>query len=241
MTIQDLLQAMMSGAQAQQEGRQPGGDPLADLLGSILGGSAQGGGDLGSLLEAILGGAGGQPAGPMEGAQPGVGQAGLGGLADILGAILGAGGSEAGLSGALAPIVNSLAEKLGLPPQIAQMVVAFVLSKLLSGQRGGAAVPAPTPQPRGRRRAQPAQPQGLDLDALLERMGSEQGVDRKYLRATGMHKELASQTGLDPDTAMQSLLEVFGMLGGQMRASRGPQTPPQRGRGSGLDDLLDQW
>ena len=294
MSMEDLLKSILGGAQGGQMQPQRGqssGDPLADLLGSILGGAlqggqatpqggqqAQGGLDLGGLLEAILGGgAQAQPSAPMptQPAPSGGGLGGLGGLGDLLKGILGGGmggGSmEGGLGSLLAPIANMLAEKLGLPPQIAQMVITFVLGKLLSGfagQQGGCMVPAPQAVP-SYPYPQQQQPQGLNLDDLLQRMGSPQGVEASYIRATGMADELAGYTGLDPAMATQSLVQAFNLLGEQMGApgqqperpapaarkrSRGarPAAQPQKGGGrgqqkpsskksGGLDYMLDTW
>jgi hypothetical protein len=124
----------------------------------------------------------------------------------------------------LGPIVAGLAEKLGLSPQIAQMVVTFVLSKLLSGHSSKAGVLADEGQP------------GLDLDHLMERMGSGEGLDAGYFESTGMTQELAEQTGLDPDTAARSLQEVFGALGGG--AAPAPPEEPAEPDLSGLGGLL---
>jgi hypothetical protein len=93
----------------------------------------------------------------------------------------------------LAPIVEGISSKLGLPADVTQMIVAFVIGKLLSGQSGG-----------------------LELGDLLNRMGSGQSLDATYLQSTGMHEELAQQTGLDADTATRTLQEVFQVLSGQL-------------------------
>ena len=230
MGLDDLFKALggMEGSGGGQEE-----DPLADLLGGILGGGEQGGADMGSLLESLMGGGGGGAEPGMDdmlGAILGGGeQSGGGGLAGILGGLLG-GGQSGGSGGFLGPIVSELAEKLGLPPAVAQMVVSFVMGKLLTGQRGGQPV-LPTQQSRAS-----DQPQGLDLDSLLERMGSDDGVDDDFIRSTGMPEELAEKTGLDPDAAAKSLQEVLGMLSGQF-GSQG-SAPPKKG---GLEDLLDSW
>ncbi len=289
MSMEDLLKSILGGGQqgqTQPRRGQSSGDPLADLLGSILGGATQGGQqqgqgglDLGGLLESILGGgAQTQPSAPMP-TQPAPGSGGLGGLGglgDLLKGILGGGmgaggGMEAGLGSLLAPIANMLAEKLGLPPQIAQMVITFVLGKLLSGfagQQGGGMMPAPQAVP-SYPYPQQQQPQGLNLDDLLQRMGSPQGVEASYIQSTGMADELAGYTGLDPEMATQSLMQAFSLLGEQMGAqgqqpampapaarkrSRGarPAAQPQKGggrgqqkpsskKGGGLDDMLDNW
>jgi hypothetical protein len=199
--------------------KQSGNDPLQDILGTLLGGSQaepaskpkpkpkpssskpkpsaskpkpkpsstrpkpsaskpkpsaeQGGLDLGGLLQGFLGGGG----------QSQAGAGGLGGLESLLG------GGQAGASSPLSPIVQSLAQKFGLPPAVAQIVVTFVLGKLMSGQQQG---------------------KGMDLGALL---GG--GVDRGQMESSGLAQELSQQTGLDIETSSKSLTAVFDMLGGR--------------------------
>jgi len=158
-------------------------------------------------------------------------------MGDILNAILGGGGANVGANSFLAPIVNGLAQKLGLPPAVAQTVVAFVLGKLMTGLAGGG-----SPLGAGGGGRQPAGQQGLDLDGLLEKMGSGSGLDPAELHDTGMPEELSRHTGLDPDTAAAGLKEVLEMLGGALgggqRTRQGTQDQPQQG---GLDHLLDTW
>ncbi len=226
MSMEDLLQALMGGAGAPQRRGQSGSDPLADMLQQILGsGSAQaGGGGLEDILGAIMGGGAAQ--GASQGAQGG-------GLMDILGAILGGTGAGATGGAGLSPIAEGIAAKLGLPPAIAQMIVAFVIGKLLGGTTGGAGgalapTPGAAPRPSGRSTG-PAQPaQGFDLDSLLETMGQDEN----------MAAELAQQTGLDAQTAQRGLQEVLGMLGAGGRGQAGPSDRPKSG---GLDSLLDTW
>jgi hypothetical protein len=180
--MEDLFKALSS-----DEGSQPGGeaqgDPLTDLLGGLLGGGTSPGA---ADLAEVLGGGSLQQGDSM---------------AAISGDILGGGGAGMGSNDLLSPIVDGISEKLGLPPDIVRMVVAFVIGKLLPGQsEPGTAT----------------QPGGSELGNLLKRMGSDQGLDATYLQSTGMHEELAQQTGLDADTAIRSLQEVFDMLGGQL-------------------------
>lgn len=230
MSMEDLIQALMGGGDVQPKRSASSGDPLADMLGSILGGgapqrssgAAAQGGDLGGLLEAILGGAGaGQAPSPTRGAQ-----SGGGGLMEILAALL---GGNTGMQGAgTSPIVEGVAGKLGLPQGIAQMIVAFVLGKLMNSMMGGAsALPGASTPPRSRA-ATPQQAQGLDLDSLLETMGQDRS----------MADELAQQTGLDKQTAQRSLQEVLGMIGAQRGQGGSAPTQPKQG---GLDSLLDSW
>jgi hypothetical protein len=179
---------------------------MGDLLGALMGGATgqqsssgdQGAGDMAGLLGALMGGATGQQS-------TGGGQ-GSGGMGNLLGALMGGGGASAGAGAFLTPLVTSLADKLGLPPEVAQMVVSFAIDKLFAGARGGTMSAS-----RSGGDALDSQ----DLNELLVQMNSGKGVDNDLLESTGMTAELAEQTGLDPDTAAASLQEVFGMLGGQ--------------------------
>jgi hypothetical protein len=181
--MEDLFKALSSD-EGSQPGGQAEGDPLTDLLGGLLGGgtSSSGAADLAQVL-----GGGNPPQG--------------GGMADISGAMLGGGGAGMNSNALLAPIVDAISNKLGLPPDVAQMIVSFVVGKLLSGQPGPGAA---------------TQPGGLDLGNLLNQLASGQGIDTSYLQSTGMHEELAQQTGLDTDTATRGLQEVFQALSGQV-------------------------
>jgi hypothetical protein len=182
----DLMNSMLSGAGSGSDQGGPDADQLGDLLGGLLEGSAgQQGGDAGDLLAGLLGGSS---------------SGGAGDLGGLLGAVMGGGGAEAGVGSLLVPVTDQLAEKLGIPPETAQMIVVFVVGKLLSGRmRGGAAS------------------QGdFDLDDLMAQMSSDRGLDADYLQSIGMVDELSQQAGLDSDTAAQGLQEAFEMLGGQL-------------------------
>jgi hypothetical protein len=86
------------------------------------------------------------------------------------------------------------------------MVLTFAITQLLSGgKRGGASTG------QG----------GLDLDDLMVRAASGEGLDTDYIQSTGMADELAQQTGLDSDTAARSLQEALQMMGGQMGGTQG--------------------
>ncbi len=217
----DILGAILGGA-GQESSAAAGGQQqssaggLGDILGAILGVQARKRAAAAALAAEQRGRPGRHPGRDPGGAGQESStsqQSSAGGLGDILGAILGSGGAldSAGAttdSGALnietlfAPIINGLAAKLGLPPALAQAVVAFVVSKLLTGQTASA------------QQTQQAQGGGLNLDGLLDQMRSDQGVSSSYLKRTGMAQELAQQAGLDPKTAAKSLQEVFNMLSG---------------------------
>jgi len=223
--MEELLNAMMSGAGGESGEEETGDDPLAGMLGSLLGGS--GGGQasgMGGLMQAILGGG---PGAGTQGSGPGAAAQG-GGLEGMLGSLLGGGGSGMAANPLVAPIADALAGKLGLSQEVARMVVSFALNKLLSGILGGSA------QAGGRGGAGDSRGD----DQLLIQMRSGDGIDAGYLASSGMTQELVDQTGLDPETAERSLQEAFTMLGSQMEAGTG-QTPPQGpDLGQGLDGLL---
>ena len=209
----DLMNAMLSGAGSESEEDKPDADELANLLGGLLGESAeQGGGDAGDLLAGLMGGGGSQEAGgdvgdllgAVLGGESSEGAGEMGALT-ILNAVMG-GGADTGVSSMLAPVTDHLAKKLGVPPEMAQMIVTFVVGKLLSSQmRGGAAAT----------RSGAAAQDDFDLDDLVAHM-NEGGLDADYLQSTGMVDELAQQTGLDSDTAARGLQDAFEMLGGQL-------------------------
>lgn len=191
--LDDLLKSM-TGSAGAQSGGQAGGDPLADLLGNLMGGGAtSGGGDVSELLGGLLGAGSGQ----------GAGDAG-----DLVGSLMGGAGADVGATSPLAPMIQGIAEKLGLPPQMAQLIVTFLLGKLLSAAAGGGAAGAGGPGL--------ASGGGLDLSDLLGRMGSGQGLDADYVQATGLADELSQQTGLDSDTATRGLQEALRIMSGQL-------------------------
>jgi hypothetical protein len=186
-------------------GTQQDAGGMGDVLGALLGGGMQQGqaspmgaqqeaGGMGDVLGALLGGG-------MQGAAPSMGasQGGVG-IGEILGAVMGGGSASIGTSPLLAPIANLLAEKVGLPPAIAQAVVAFVLAKVMSG--GGAT---------GGRSG--LVEEGPGMQDLLTQAGSGQRLNKRTLAATGLPEELAQYTGLDVDTATKSLQQALTLLG----------------------------
>lgn len=231
--LAQLLQGLMGGQVPQDSAAQgetvpiQGGMDFGSLLQGLLSGSgglASGSGqlpeeygaqaqsgsiqdaDLGGLLQGMLGGTGGLAAG--TGQAP---TSGAGGFSDVLGAIMGGGSPALESDAFLAPIVGSLADKLGLPPEIAQTVVAFVIGKLV-GQRlqPGMDVGAATTRSRD------AELQATSLEDVMQSVNSGQRVTKTAIRDTGLADELAEQTGLDRATAEASLQEVLNALGGQL-------------------------
>jgi hypothetical protein len=163
-------------------------------LGGLLGGQG-GGGDLEALLGA-LGGTGSADSGSA------------GGLGGLLGGMLGgAGQANPGFLGnnAMAnPLVDMLADKLGISKQTAGMIVSVAIPLvigMLQKKRSG-----------GSRSVGAA-----DLNELM---------DQEYLRSSGAVSQLASQSDLDEDAAAHSLQQAMEMLIGQAGAAAPDQPAP---------------
>jgi hypothetical protein len=229
--MDDLLGAMLSGGKEDEGDDKPGSDPMGDLLGSLMGGSGgeAGGtadllgsllggasgetGDAADLLGGLLGGAGGEAGGAsaLLGGLLGGSQQGGGDLGGLLGTMLGSGGA----GGPLAPMIDGIAKKLGLPAETVQQVVNFVLGKLLSGRMR---------TDSGQASRQAGQEE-LELEQMLAQVSRGGEVDAGYLASTGLTEELAQQTGLDQEMAERSLQEVLGALGGQMGEAQDSSGP----------------
>lgn len=194
--IEELLEAVLQGSQAPaQQARKQGtpANPWMDLLEDVLGGQ--------------------QPT--QQQASP----ASLG-MEDILGMVLG-GGRQGAVGGnpLLAPFTNMLAERLGLSPQMASVIVSAAFGLIMGkmgAESGGVTRGAGAVQnPRGLAN-------GLNLDDLL---------DEEFLKRSGVTEKVAKQTGLDPAEAEKSLLKALEMLGlepGKTIEPRGQAEPAPR-------------
>jgi hypothetical protein len=231
--LQDIFGALMNGA-SQAGNQQPagdqaqtGGDVLSGLLGSLMGGQTGGaapqtggqsanqqqsvGNELSGLLGSLMGGlSGGTQASGNQAVDPQ--QSGAGELSGLLGSLLGGqtnasapamGGQAAGnpimdLIGSgqnpmvnmlVQPVVDKIAVKLGISPTIAMTIVTFAIHYMLTNH--------------GTKLAN-----GEDTSGILQ-----QHTNQDHLHSTGLSKELASQTGLQPNVAANALSEVFKLLG----------------------------
>ena len=117
-------------------------------------------------------------------------------IADLVGMVLGGGqpaaSDQTGMNPLVAPIANMLAEKIGVSPQIAQMVVSFAMAALLSkgndrGVAGGLG----------------ATKQGFNFDDLPE---------GGFAYDSGMVSRLSQESGMSEDEAASSLQEAIKML-----------------------------
>ncbi len=176
----DLLGGLLGGGAAGGSGG------MADLLGGLLGGggaepaSAGSGGGLGDLLGGLLGGGG-------SGGSGGSG----GGMADLLGGLLGGGGAPmtfGGGGGPSLPFANTLAEKLGISPQMANMLIMGAIGLLT----------ASAAKKRGSGRSE-----AIDLNSL---------ADPDYIRSSGVASRLSAQMGISEEEAVTGLQETMGLM-----------------------------
>src|SRR5574340_582860 len=175
MAMEDILKALMQSAATQQPQQQPaGGDAMSQMLGGLLGGQTQSSGT-GDLVGQVIGG--------LLGGQQNTGGAGvgslLGGLTQIIGGTPGTGqqlplggntgslGSNDPIMALLQPVVNNVAAKLGISPQIATVVASIALHYLLQS----------SPKTPG------ASP--LDLGSVLQTLSSGKTISPTALQQSG--------------------------------------------------------
>ncbi len=196
MNMDDLMKALNQAGpqQAPKGGQQSSGQPSDQMdLGSLLGGLTAGGGqqgsdqmDLGSLLGGLMGGGAAQGSDPLSG---------------LLGGLMG-GASSGGMGGSpFDALAGPLAEKLGISPQIASMVIMFLANALLGGKAGSRSGAVDTNA-------------AADLNDVVTMLNSGQ-VDSQALHNNQLVQDLSQETGLDEQTAARSIGALADMLGGQ--------------------------
>lgn len=225
MSMDDILKLLVESRQPTER-PSPQSDPMTELIGGLLGGGETAGGGqadaIAGMLGNLLGGSGqassqagmGQSnamAGMLDSllggspSQMGGQQTGLSGLMSLLEMFTAAGGqsglgqpamASSPLTGLLQPLVEPLAKKLKIPPELAMVVISFVLQKLLAHH--------PT---SGRDSTQ------FDLDDLFNQLSATGKINPNILQNSGMVEELSRLTGLDQATATKSLNTAFTMVG----------------------------
>lgn len=238
MSMDDILKVLVD-SRKQQPSASQSADPMTDLIGSLLGGgqtsSGQSSDPMAGMLGNLLGGGQAQSGGSAQqsdmmtealgnllgGQSSSTGQqSGLGGMMSLLEMFTGAGGGQSALTGnplggLLQPLVKPLAEKLNISPEIATVIISFVLQKLLAHH--------PT---SGRDSTQ------FNIDDLFGQL-SEGKLDPSMIRNSGMVEELSRATGLDKAQAQKSLNTAFAMVGRRaLRASAKPAGRTLRGAAS---------
>jgi len=186
-----------------------GGGGLGALLGGLMGGggtpAAQNEGDLGGMLGGLMGGGapagqagsgdlGGMLGGLLGGGEAPAGQGG-GGLGALLGGLLGGGAPSTfgGGGGATLPFADTLARKLGISPQMANMLIMGAIGLLTS---------AAAKKQSGR---------NVDINSLH---------DPDFIRSSGVASRLSAQMGVSEDEAITGLQQAMGLMAEQAGPSQ---------------------
>ncbi|MEZ4664742.1 MAG: hypothetical protein R2911_44995 [Caldilineaceae bacterium] len=222
--LEELLEIMLGGAQGQttQPQRQPAANPWTEILEGVLGGAPTGAPDSGSK------------GGPSASSGPGI--------SDILEIVLGGGANSRqkgpiGGNPMLAPFTQALAERLGISPQMASVIISAAFGLLMSQLQGAAQ--------RGQLDAR-ASAAGLDMNQLL---------NPNVLASSGVTKRVSAQTGMnesDIERALREALEILGVDAGsaptpaKKPTQPAPATPKPAPKRTGaprsdLKHLLDTW
>ncbi len=236
--LEAIIKASAAGAAQQRGQAAPAADPMAQMLEGILGGGGAAGGR-GMPRQAAPAMPQGGPGiedliGSLIGGNASQGQPHHNGIADMIGAIMG-GGAGGSRNAAVNPIARMLADKLGIPPALAQAAVAFFMTKMFQRQMAPSAPSAPRGGGGGGFMPQRQQEDSLDLDDLLDSMGDSNSLGMRFSNS-GMDKELAEKTGMSSDQANKALQEIVNIFGAQ-REKPNPVTT----KGVDLKDLLDAW
>ena len=178
---------------------------MADLLGSLMGGGGGtgGAGGLGALLGGLMGGGAAPGAGSSDADAGGLGGllGGLlgggsaGGLGGLLGGLMGGGGAPStfgGGGGAMLPFADTLAEKLGISPQMANTLIMGAIGLLTASM------------------AKKQSGRSVDLAGVS---------DGDYIRSSGVASRLSSQMGISEDDAVFGLQQAMGLMAAQAGAS----------------------
>lgn len=212
MTMENLMKVLMDAANAQGQAapQQQESDPLSQVLGGLVGGqqaTAQrsgAGGMLGEVLGGLIGAQ--QTATPQPANNSG--DMLLGALEQIIGGRPGTGqvlsqtasynmGMNEPIMLLLQPVVNQVAAKAGISPQIATVVASVALHYLLSSH--------PSTSPKA----------PLDLGSVMQQLASG-NLSQGVMQNSGMVKDVMQATGLNQQQATQSLNATFETLGGHV-------------------------
>ncbi len=211
MSMEDIMKALMqTSAGTPQQSGGPSSDMLSQAIGSALGGSLQqsGGGGLASLLGGLLGG-GQQQSAPATQL--------LGGLQQIIGGTPGSGqlgmnqgsmnlGASNPVMMLIQPVVNQLAAKAGISPEIATIVTSIALHYLLQSHPS---TPGASP---------------LNLNSVMQTLAAGGQVNPNTLQQSGIVNDVMQATGLNQQQATRSINQTFGILGSQVAGVKGTAT-----------------
>lgn len=190
MSMEDLFKSLAQTA--VQAAESPSGQSaISQMVGGLLGGSQQAGAQQ-------SGGGAGQMLGLLEQVIGGV--PGSGNITQGAGVNLGASDPVMLL---LQPVVNQLAAKANIQPQIATVVVSLAVHYLLSNHPSSG---------RGSN--------SLDLNSLFQQMSSG-NISQSVFHNSGMVNDVMQATGLTKADAVKSLDATFSVLSGHVQGSAG--------------------
>jgi len=214
-SMEDLFKSLAQTA-VQQAETPAGQAAISQAVGGLLGGgqqSPQSPNALSGLVGSFLGG--GQQTGALSNAGQPAGQM-LGMLEQVIGGTPGSGnltpgggmnmGANDPMMLLLQPVVNQLAAKANIKPEIATVVVSLVIHYLLSNH------------PSSGRNSN-----SLDLNSVLKEMSSG-GVNPSTLHSSGMVNDVIQATGLSKDAAVKSLDTTFNVLSGHAQGKASIET-----------------
>jgi hypothetical protein len=213
MSMEDIMKALMQTSTGTQQstGGSAGADLLSQAIGGALGSTQQsGGGGLGGLLSGLLGGGTQQ-----QSAQPATQM--LGALEQIIGGTPGSGqlsmnqgalgmSSSSPIMGLLQPVVNQLAAKAGISPEIATVVTSIALHYLLQSHPS---TPGASP---------------LNLNSVMQTLASGGQISQNTLQSSGMLNDVMQATGMNQQQATRSINQTFNVLGSQVAGVKGTAT-----------------
>jgi hypothetical protein len=134
----------------------------------------------------------------------------LGGLQQIIGGTPGTGqqlplggsmggvGSNDPIMALLQPVVNNVAAKVGVSPQIATVVASIALHYLLQSHPN---TPGASP---------------LNLGSVMQALSSGKTINPAALQQSGMVNDVMQATGMDEQQAVRSINTTFGVLGSSL-------------------------
>jgi hypothetical protein len=208
MAMEDIMKALMQSAGGAQQTSTGGGDAMSQVLGGLLGGGQQGSGGGEALAQAVGGLLGGGQQGGAAVTQL------LGGLQQIMGGTPGSGqlpqgggtmniGANDPIMMLLQPVVDQLAVKAKISPQLAMIVASIAVHYLLQSHPS---TPGSSP---------------LNLGSVMQSLASGSGVSQGTLQSSGMLNDVMQATGLNEQQATKSLTTTFNSLAGHVQGSAG--------------------
>lgn len=203
--LEELLQIILEGAQGQpaqqpqhqKSQHQQAANPWLEILEGVLGGvpqngqQSQAGPGLGDILEIVLGGGSASTGQGRQNRQK----------------------SPAGPIGGnpmLAPFTQALAERLGISPQMASIIISAAVGLLMSKMKS--AVQSGQLDPR-------SGAAGLSMNDVL---------GGNLLASSGVTTRVAQQTGLNEMDIERSLREALEILGVRPDGASAPAQPPKK-------------